>query len=88
MTTRVNNAKTFAKTLIGLMDDVAMDEALREGFSARFVVMEGSRCGKNSDVSRDELCLFGGDDGRVFKVVVGSHGIYDDPDFLAAPDFS
>jgi hypothetical protein len=77
-------ALKVAPTVVGKHHDEAFITLLRAGLSVRFIVMQGKRCAVNTTQENDSVCLFTDEHDIVFKAVVGSYGIYDDPDYAVA----
>lgn len=83
---KYDKARKVAEEILGLHEDEARALIDKNRVAYRFVVMEGRKCGVNTDVSAGELCLFTNEDNIVFKTVVGSHGIYNNPAYLDAKE--
>jgi hypothetical protein len=79
----IKRAQRIADTVIGMKDEHAFRKALDAGCAVRYVVSNGKACGRNRTVSNSDLCLFSDAEGRIYRAVVGSKGIYDDPEYLA-----
>lgn len=79
----IKQIQKLAASVIGMNDDAAFNKLIKAGCAVRSIVMEGRACGRNSNVSNQDVCLFSDANGRVTRAVVGSKRIYDDPEFLA-----
>lgn len=79
----IKKAQRIADKLVGMNDTAAANKALDAGCKVRFIVMDGRACGRNANVSNYELCLFSDENSRITRAVVGSKGIYSDPEYVA-----
>jgi hypothetical protein len=79
----IKKAQRVAASVIGMNDNAATNKVLKAGCAVRFIVLEGKACGRNANVSNQDVCLFSDENGRVTRAVVGSKGIYQDPEYVS-----
>jgi len=76
-------SQRIAEAIIGLSYDSARKKLCHARRSFRFIISRGLACGRNASISNSEICVFLDENDRVARAVVGSKGIYNDPEFLA-----
>jgi hypothetical protein len=79
----IKKAQRVAEKLVGLHYNAAMRQLDGTRCRYRFIVSEGLACGRNASVGNSDICLFSDENDRITRAVVGSKGIYNDPEFLA-----
>lgn len=79
----IKKAQRVAESVIGLDYFRAVGKINQAHCAYRLVISDGLACGRNASVSNQEICLFLDENDRVARAVVGSKGIYNDPEFLA-----